>query len=283
MNTIQTPADQKRKARDEVAKNSSSTFDGSIPKQKMKKSKLSSNYYDYNLAEIKRSNGGYIMPQNTTDELGDTDAKSSLYNHKTRFISDLRKLYKSFCALLNGPESSPQCIECGSIDLDSIFFEIYNICVCRKCKDEIPEKYSLLTKSESKQDYMLTEEELCDRELFKVWIRPNPHRSTYSNMILYVRQEVEKFAIKKWGSLEELDKQFEKRELLKKERKDKKFQKSIQDLRKRTRTEEWRKKRENAYKIPDKHEHNFINTNKNGESDSKSCSICGLTVEVEEF
>ncbi|OMJ28506.1 DNA repair protein rad14 [Smittium culicis] len=275
MNPNLIPVEKKRKARIEALKNPNSTFGDSIPKQKIKKSKLSSNYYDYNLAEIKRSNGGYIIPQDSIDEFDDSDTKSSLYNHKTRFISDL--------PLLNGPESSPQCIECGSIDLDSVFFEIYSICVCRKCKDEIPEKYSLLTKSESKQDYMLTEEELCDRELFKVWIRPNPHRSTYSNMILYVRQEVEKYAIKKWGSLEELDKQFEKRELLKKERKDKKFQKSIQDLRKRTRTEEWRKKRENAYKIPDKHEHNFINNDKSGESDSKSCSICGLTVEVEEF
>ncbi|PVU91949.1 hypothetical protein BB559_003912 [Furculomyces boomerangus] len=242
-----------------------------------KKSKLSSNYYDYDLSKMKKSYGGYIVPER------DQHLDSSLKNLKT----EKRKLtvIRDISLIKDADGSNPKCKECGSVDIDVTFFDIFDLKICRGCKEKFPDKYSLLTKSEAKQDYLLTDGELNDREVFKVWIRPNPHKSTFSNMLLYIRESVEAFAINKWGSLEDLDKEFERREVSKKQRKEEKMLNSLKDLRKRTRTEEWRQKRNKTFNIPINHKHEFSDTENDDNSGSceKKCKICGITVEVEEF
>jgi len=45
------------------------------------------------------------------------------------------------------PTMIPKCKECGSMDIDYTFKWISGILVCEKCKTEILEKYSLLTKT----------------------------------------------------------------------------------------------------------------------------------------
>jgi DNA-repair protein complementing XP-A cells len=50
-----------------------------------------------------------------------------------------------------------QCTECGTIDLDFLILKVFGVPVCHKCKVENPEKYSLLTKTECKEDYLLTD------------------------------------------------------------------------------------------------------------------------------
>ena len=57
-------------------------------------------------------------------------------------------------------------------------------------------------------------------------LKANPHKSTYSNMMLFLRCQVEEFAWKKWGSPEALDVEFERRE---KERKKKKSKKETEE------------------------------------------------------
>jgi DNA-repair protein complementing XP-A cells len=50
------------------------------------------------------------------------------------------------------PSKNPMCGECKvSIDLDQQFKHIFGVLVCNKCKNEVPEKYSLLTKTECKE------------------------------------------------------------------------------------------------------------------------------------
>lgn len=66
------------------------------------------------------------------------------------------------------------------------------------------------------------------------WIRPNPRSDTYSNMLLYLRFQVEEFAKNKYGSLEALDEEFEKRETQKEDRKKKRFKKKTAELRYKT-------------------------------------------------
>lgn len=85
--------------------------------------------------------------------------------------------------------------------------QVFSIRVCKKCKEKFPEKYSLLTKTECKevsprvglqsfgqligsQDYLLTDPELKDEDLLPHLLRPNPHASTYSNMMLFLREQV---------------------------------------------------------------------------------------------
>ena len=147
------------------------------------------------------------------------------------------------------PSKNPKCQECGTIDIDVTFRNVFHCLVCNKCKNEKPEKYSLLTKTECKevwlaevdlfgvwligalpislhQDYLLTDgvylylmlsnlhcdaqrlrklAELRDTELMPHLLKANPHKATYSNMMLFLRCQVEDFAWKKWGSPEALE------------------------------------------------------------------------------
>ena len=64
--------------------------------------------------------------------------------------------------------------------------------------------------------------ELRDTEVMPHLLKANPHKSTYHNMMLFLRYQVEEFAWKKWGSPEALDVEFERRTAEKKKKKNKK-------------------------------------------------------------
>lgn len=46
---------------------------------------------------------------------------------------------------------NPKCKECKTIDIDHNFRKTFSCLVCNKCKNDFPEKYSLLTKTECKE------------------------------------------------------------------------------------------------------------------------------------
>ena len=102
--------------------------------------------------------------------------------------------------------------------------------------------------------------------------KPNPHKSNWSNMFLYLRCQVEKFAIEKWGSLEKLDEEFERRNEEKKERKEKKFQKKMIELRRKTKTSSVLKKKTQSHK----HEFGEEFYDPETEEFSQTCVTCGL-------
>jgi DNA-repair protein complementing XP-A cells len=87
-----------------------------------------------------------------------------------------------------------RCVECRSIDVDIQISKNYSIQVCRACAKKIPEKYALLTKTECREDYLLTDPELSDRTRLDVWEKKNPHSGAYSNMLLFIRCQVELYA-----------------------------------------------------------------------------------------
>jgi DNA-repair protein complementing XP-A cells len=61
-------------------------------------------------------------------------------------------------------------------------------------------------------------------------------------MMLFLRYQVEDYAFKqKWGSTEALDAEFEKREADKKRRKEAKFKEKLLDLKRKTRTDAFRR------------------------------------------
>ncbi|RYP71071.1 hypothetical protein DL770_008169 [Monosporascus sp. CRB-9-2] len=136
-----------------------------------------------------------------------------------------------------------KCRECGSLEIDFVWEEVFHCAVCSACKEKMPEKYSLLTKTECKEDYLLTDPELRDEELLPHLSRPNPHKSHWHDMMLFLRWQVEEYAFgdKKWGSAEALDAEFERREADKKKRKEAKFREKLLDLKKRTRTDTYRR------------------------------------------
>ena len=195
---------------------------------------------------------------------------------------------------LNKKVKDKVCRECSSLEVDWKWLDVFGCAVCNICKEKLPEKYSLLTKTEAKEDYMLTDPELRDEELLPHLERPNPHKSTWNNMMLYLRFQVEEYAFNvKWGSAEKLDEAYEKREEEKKRRKQDKFKSKLQELKKRTRVEAYRRSREGGGGGGDfgddiskggKHTHVWGRPVENEDGIGvKTCVECGMDVEELEF
>lgn len=55
------------------------------------------------------------------------------------------------------PSENPKCKHCGTMDVDNQLRTFFGVFVCAKDKAEHPDEYSLLTKTECKEDYLLTE------------------------------------------------------------------------------------------------------------------------------
>ncbi|KAK8087285.1 XPA protein C-terminus-domain-containing protein [Apiospora phragmitis] len=135
-------------------------------------------------------------------------------------------------SVLKDASERKKCRECGSLEIDFVWEEVFGCAVCGRCKEAMPEKYSLLTKTECKDDYLLTDR---DEELLPHLSRPNPHKSHWHDMMLFLRYQVEEYAFsdKRWGS--------PRREADKKKRKEAKFKSKLLDLKKRTRTDAYRR------------------------------------------
>lgn len=192
-----------------------------------------------------------------------------------------------------------KCRECSSLEIDWKWQDIFGIGVCNACKDKYPDKYSLLTKTEAREDYLLTDPELKDEDLLPHLERPNPHKTNWNNMQLFLRLQVEAYAFsdKKWGSPEALDVEYEKRQQISKARKEKKFKNKLDDLKKRTRVEAYKRARmmgdaagdvrfgDRIKGIGDKHVHEWGRSVLDPETGMtrKRCEECGMEVEELEF
>lgn len=110
-------------------------------------------------------------------------------------------------------------------------------------------------------------------------------------MMLFLRCQVEEYAIKtKWGSTEALDAEYERRETQKKARKEAKFKEKLMDLKRKTRTDAFRRQaghlgKSGASKFGDaigggKHVHEWGRTVETADGMTvKTCSGCGMEVE----
>ena len=187
-----------------------------------------------------------------------------------------------------------KCRECGSLEIDWKWEESLHCQICQACKDKFPDKYSLLTKTEAREDYLLTDPELKDPDLLPHLEKPNPHKSTWNNMMLYLRFQVEEYAFsdKKWGSPEALDDEFTKRQLEVKRRREAKFKSKLADLKRRTRVDAYKRSKAGVTggSFGDaisggKHEHEWgrpVQDPDTGVS-VKTCVECGMEVEELEF
>ncbi|KAG6270074.1 hypothetical protein E4U47_003841 [Claviceps purpurea] len=194
-------------------------------------------------------------------------------------------------SVLEDESTRKKCRDCRSLEIDFVWNEVFHISVCNKCKEKYPEKYSLLTKTECKQDYLLTDPELRDPELLPHLSRPNPHKSHWHDMMLFLRFQVEEYALKtKWGSAEALDAEYEKREGQKRARKEAKFKEKLTDLKRKTRTDAFRRQagtlgKSGASKFGDsiregRHVHQWGRTVENEDGMTvKTCVDCGMEVE----
>jgi DNA-repair protein complementing XP-A cells len=99
-------------------------------------------------------------------------------------------------------------------------------------------------------------------------------------MMLFLRYQVEEYAFKvKWGSQDALDAEYEKRVADKKNARQKKFEKGLRDLRRRTKESIWQARKD------EEHVHEFGALEKTGMRGEgiQRCVTCGFEVEVEEL
>ncbi|EGW30068.1 uncharacterized protein SPAPADRAFT_144035 [Spathaspora passalidarum NRRL Y-27907] len=228
-------------------------------------------YIEFDFATMKDSRGGFISddPKNPAPDQQSLDE----WKEKQKELQQIRELPPPI-DLLN----APKCYECGSIDIDANLMTNFQVRACRKCIKAHPEKYSLLTKTECREDYLLTEPELKDVSLLPRIEKPNPHG--YSRMQLFVRFQVEEFAWKKWGGPDKLDEEWERREQQRIKRRDKKYQDSLREMRKRTRAEEYTRKLRNGQGLGERHVHDWSAPVSIGDNTVKRrCVDCGIETE----
>lgn len=226
-----------------------------------------SSYIEYNLDKVKDSKGGFMVEEEDLRKTADDRLKKLEESRRYNPPLSMNK------------DENEKCFECGSQELDFQFLGVFNSRVCFKCKGEFPDKYSLLTKTECKEDYLLTDPELKDTEIMPHLLKPNPHNTTYSSMMLYLRYQVEEFAYKKWNGPEGLDSEYQRRVEEKKVKKDKKFEMKLRELRKKTRVAKFSKSA--ARRLDGPHEHQYsepVDDPHTGMS-VRTCTVCGLESE----
>lgn len=227
-------------------------------------------YIDYDLSTMKDTNGGFIDVENT----GSSSSKEKTFDEwkeEQRIVRDLPPPIDM--------ENAIKCFECGTFEINEKLWEVFKCRVCRRCEKKIPNKYSLLTKTECREDYFLTDPELKDLSILPRLEKPNPH-GTYSRMQLFLRYQVEEFAFRKWGGPEGLDNEWVRREEGKIKRRDKKYELKMKEMRKKTRAEEYNRKiREGRF---DDHKHEWSNYFDGGEDEDgvsirkRRCLHCGF-------
>ncbi|PMD17788.1 DNA repair protein [Hyaloscypha hepaticicola] len=271
--------------------------DGTQPARKFKK------YVDHDFSKMTDTKGGFLSaeddPWNKALHAAKEGEKPA---HMTLKEWERHQLLKGLRNRKEGPfepglgfrerDKSKKCRECGSLEIDWQWEEVFKCAVCSRCKEKFPDRYSLLTKTEAKDDYLLTDPELKDEELLPHLNKPNPHKSHWHDMMLFLRYQVEEYAInKKWGSEEKMDAENNRREEAKKKRKEDKFKSKLEELKKKTRTEAYRRnlKGGKGGQFGDRigggrHEHEWGQTVENEDGTTvKTCTECGMEVEELEF
>ncbi len=268
-------------------------------------------YVEYDFSKMTDTKGGFLTieddPHNKAlhaPNVGEKPAHMTLKEwERLQLLRTLREQksgpFEPGLSVLSKAAPSKVCRECKKVEIDWKWEEVFGCAVCNACKDLFPEKYSLLTKTEAREDYLLTDPELKDEELLPHLIKPNPHSPTWNHMMLYLRFQVEEYAFsKKWGSAEALDNEFAKRVVDKKKRRDVKFKSKLQELKKKTRVEAYRRNKKSSGAAEGggggnfgdvigrvgKHVHEWGRAVENADGIGvKTCMECGMEVEELEF
>jgi len=248
-------------------------------------------YVEYDLSKMTDTKGGFMSTDDdphsvlAAENLADKPPGMTLeewarHQKRIKLQKEKQGVFEPAISALENTKKDKTCWECKAKEIDWKWREVFGCRVCEKCKNEKPEKYSLLTKTEAREDYLLTDPELKDDDILPHLEQPNPHKSTWSNMMLYLKYQVEEFAVKKWGSFEAMDAEFEKRTAEKKKRNENKFKTKLRDLKKRTRVDTWKRERARDGGSK-KHEHVWgTAVVKAGTGETvRTCENCGFEVE----
>lgn len=144
----------------------------SHPLDEIKPARNFTRYVDYDFSKMIDTKGGFLTQEDDpfNKQLHVLDGKEQKPAHMTQREWERHQLLQSLRRNREGPfepglsvldDKSKQknCRECGSLEIDWKWEEMLRCCICHACKEKYPEKYSLLTKTEAKDDYLLTDRE----------------------------------------------------------------------------------------------------------------------------
>jgi DNA-repair protein complementing XP-A cells len=172
-------------------------------------------------------------------------------------------------------EVNDRCSVCRSLELDDFILKNYKVRVCPNCREAHQDRFGLMTKTSAKDEFLLTDEELRDA-------KPNPHRPNWSNMQLFLKEQVRAFALDKWGSLEAIEEEAQKRADAHENLKEKKYLANLKELRQKTKLTG--KSSLVADRKTHNHRHTFQDiTNQTTGTIESECTECGFRIESEEL
>lgn len=176
------------------------------------------------------------------------------------------------------PDKLQVCGECRKQFAESYLWCNFDLSVCDACRDPNG-RHSFITKTEAKQRFLLKDcdfEERCGPPL-KFLLKKNPH--SYGDMKLYLQCQVETRALQIWGGSEGLEEGHRKRTELQEKRREKKYVKSIKELRRAVNIA--------GLQSPRIHEHVYPEGQDEFDSITdlwtKTCSVCGHQVAFEKL
>jgi DNA-repair protein complementing XP-A cells len=126
-------------------------------------------YVEYDFSKMTDTKGGFLTqdddPHNNAlharDEEASKPANMSMKEwERQQLLRSLRNEWAGpFEPGITGvrDETTKSCRECGILEIDWKWDEVFGMSVCNACKDKFPDKYSLLTKTEAREDYLLTD------------------------------------------------------------------------------------------------------------------------------
>lgn len=136
------------------AKMSSLLAAGAIedPNAPLPRDKSLGNYIEFDLSKLHNSKGGFLVDE---DEGNETTSKS-LQELRAERERIRERLHEGMEPGINLTDET-RCSDCGSREVDDQFRAVFGVLTCKACQKRHPEKYSLLTKTEVKEDYLLTD------------------------------------------------------------------------------------------------------------------------------
>ena len=133
-------------------------------------------YVDYDFSKMTDTKGGFLTQEDDPFNRvlhapdGKQDQKPSNMTQKEwerhQLLQSLRRNregpFEPGLSVLDDKSKQKTCRECNSLEIDWKWEEELHCQICHACKEKYPEKYSLLTKTEAREDYLLTDRESTD-------------------------------------------------------------------------------------------------------------------------
>ncbi len=165
---------------------------------------------------------GYATPTN----IGDHDDEDKKVGFRSPVIHQISPIKSHLVLSPQLPSSSsqlpicehilPETMEiCGSANIDKQLFDSFKEKVCQVCRIKNPEVYGLLSKQECMKQFLLPDDTF---QLFPHMTKPNPHNVNWIPMKLYLIKQVQGYALVRYGTLENIEKERQKRDQQKYER-----------------------------------------------------------------